>query len=129
MTKINFIRGHDKVIAKLKKIQARHGKDDASVIVGYTQNYGIYVHEDMNARHPIGKAKFLEDPARRMAKELGQQIGQSMKRKVPAVNALVLAGLRLQKASQKEVPVDTSALKASAFTVEEKNYVIAPKQV
>ena len=28
--------------------------------VGYTANYAVYVHEDLNARHTVGQAKFLE---------------------------------------------------------------------
>lgn len=28
----------------------------------YTRDYMIEVHEDLSARHPVGKAKFLEDP-------------------------------------------------------------------
>jgi hypothetical protein len=35
------------------------------VTVGYTQDYAIYVHEDLEARHKPGKiAKYLERPAR-----------------------------------------------------------------
>lgn len=35
------------------------------VTVGYTASYGIYVHENLEARHKPGKiAKFLEKPAR-----------------------------------------------------------------
>ena len=29
--------------------------------------YALIVHEDLNADHPVGKAKFLEDPVRRYA--------------------------------------------------------------
>lgn len=32
-----------------------------SVIIGFYAPYAIYVHEDMNNYHPVGKAKFLED--------------------------------------------------------------------
>lgn len=32
-------------------------------------SYMLAVHEDLNAYHPIGKAKFLEDPVRDYAKE------------------------------------------------------------
>lgn len=35
-----------------------------NVEVGFTQSYGIYVHEDPNAHHPVGQYKFLEQPAR-----------------------------------------------------------------
>lgn len=32
-------------------------------------SYMMAVHEDLNAYHPLGKAKFLEDPVREYAKE------------------------------------------------------------
>lgn len=119
MAKIKFVTGSEKAIAQIKEQAAKYSKETVSVLVGYTQNYGVYVHENLQAKHPIGKAKFLEDPARRMAKELGAMIGKSLKKGTPPVTALVLAGLRLQRASQKEVPVDTGALKNSAFTRKE----------
>lgn len=31
--------------------------------------YAIYVHERLDVRHPVGKAKFLEDPVRDYARE------------------------------------------------------------
>ena len=31
-------------------------------------SYAVAVHEDLSAKHPIGKAKFLEDPVRDYAK-------------------------------------------------------------
>lgn len=33
-----------------------------SVIVGYTEEYAIFVHENLEAHHPVGQAKFLEQP-------------------------------------------------------------------
>lgn len=48
---------------------------DTEVIVGYTQEYAIYVHEDLNARHAPGKeAKFLEGPARRLQTRLARVV-------------------------------------------------------
>lgn len=32
-------------------------------------SYAVKVHEDMTAHHPVGKAKFLEDPVREYAQE------------------------------------------------------------
>lgn len=32
------------------------------VLLGYGTDYAVYVHERMGLRHPVGKAKFLEDP-------------------------------------------------------------------
>ncbi len=38
---------------------------DTDVIVGYTADYAVYVHEDLQAKHKKGKkAKYLEIPAR-----------------------------------------------------------------
>ncbi len=33
-----------------------------SVIVGYTEEYAIFVHENLEAHHDVGQAKFLEQP-------------------------------------------------------------------
>ncbi len=65
---------------------------------------------------PNGQAKFLEQPARTMNKELGNIIAVALKAKKTMAQALLLAGLRLQRESQKLVPVDTGNLRASAFT-------------
>lgn len=35
-----------------------------SVEIGYTANYAIYVHENLEARHTVGQAKFLESALR-----------------------------------------------------------------
>ena len=37
---------------------------DPVVRVGYTAGYALFVHENLNARHTVGQAKFLEQPAR-----------------------------------------------------------------
>lgn len=87
------------------------------VIVGYTQNYALHVHENLEAGHPNGgQAKFLEQPAREMRKQLAQIISDQLKRGRTMEQAMYVAGLVLQGESQKLVPVDTGALKASAFT-------------
>lgn len=36
--------------------------DNPRVEVGVGTNYGIYVHENLEAQHPVGQAKFLEQP-------------------------------------------------------------------
>lgn len=92
----------------------------ASVIVGYTQAYAIYVHENLEAHHPVGQAKFLEQPAREEADKLGEIVATAVKKGSTLPEALLLAGLYLQRASQLLVPVDTGALKGSAFTRLEK---------
>lgn len=114
------LEGADRVDKTLTKKVTALGKSAGSVIVGYTQAYAVYVHENTEANHPNGgQAKFLEQPARELKKEFGKIIRQAVGKGYTVVQALLLCGLRLQKESQQLVPVDTGALKASAFTKQE----------
>ncbi len=101
----------------LQQLQKRKmaGKT-VSVIVGYTANYSVPVHENMQVFHSNGQAKFLEQPAREMQKDLGAIAVNALKQGKSLTVSLLLAGLTLQRASQQLVPVDTGNLKGSAFT-------------
>jgi hypothetical protein len=112
-----------KLQSLLAKLQARlaQAAKDSNVVgtVGYTQAYALYVHEDMEAKHKEGKeAKFLEKPARQLSDDgtLGGIVAEATRRGSTMMQAITLACLRLQRASQEIVPVDTGALRASAFT-------------
>lgn len=65
------------------------------------------------------QAKFLEQPARELRRELSAIIETAVKNGATLEHALFMAGLRLQRESQRLVPVDTGNLKASAFTEKE----------
>jgi len=106
------------VLKKKLKDLAEEAKQSsvASVTVGYTQNYGLSVHENLQAHHPHGEAKFLEKPAREKIAIYAKIVSQAYRKGLTLEQALLLAGLRLQRESQLIVPVDTTALKASAFT-------------
>lgn len=67
---------------------------------------------------PQGRAqpKFLEGPFRRNAKTYAAIVRKALAAGRTMAQALVLAGLQLQRDSQLLVPVDTGNLKASAFT-------------
>lgn len=106
-----------------------------SVLVGFTAGYALYVHEDLEATwkglpRRSGKGvywgpslhgpKFLEAPARSMAKELGAIVGEVFKKGATLLVALFTAGLKLQAEAQKRVPVELGNLRASAFTREDK---------
>ncbi len=41
--------------------------------------YAIWVHERLDLHHTVGKAKFLEDPARAAAPQAGELLGQVIK--------------------------------------------------
>lgn len=103
-----------KVAATLRALAGKY--DGPSVTVGYTQAYAIYVHENLEAYHPVGQAKFLEQPARLLKEVLSDIVRKALSNGQTLVQGLLLAGLRLQRESQQLCPVDTGALKASAFT-------------
>ncbi len=129
------IKGFDKVAAVLKAKAGKVGPTKVVVAVGYTTNYALYVHEAVGMKlkgvprpkgrgaywDPQGKAgaKFLEGPARELSSDLAKQIESMIVRGVKLEDALLTAGLRLQRESQQRVPVDTGTLKNSAFTVKE----------
>jgi len=88
----------------------------ASVVVGYTAAYALYVHENLEARHPNGQARFLVEPLRRLEGRIAAGLADDVRAGLRLDQALLRQGLYLQAESQRLVPVDTGALKASAFT-------------
>jgi predicted cobalt transporter CbtA len=116
----------------LQRMAAKTRKDTkASVLVGYTASYALFVHENVEMKlygqkrrkpskgfywGPAGQAKFLEQPARMLQPELSKIVATALQKGSTMAQALVLAGLRLQRESQKLVPIDTGNLKNSAFT-------------
>lgn len=130
------IEGMKEVAAMLRRRKKKYGDTHVSVIVGYSQKYALFVHEsvqmklkgqDRKSPHkgqywdPQGRAqaKFLEQPAREFRGVLAQIVREAMENGATLIQALFLAGLRLQRESQLLVPVNTGALKNSAFTREE----------
>lgn len=113
------VLGVTKVLSAFKRLERKFGPSKVSVIVGYTQNYAVPVHENLEAHHPIGQAKYLEQPARELAGEIGNITKRAVRGGATLEQGLLLGGLRLQRESQKLVPVDTGALKNSAFTKKE----------
>lgn len=119
------------VISKFMEIKAdKEATGNTKVVVGYTQRYAIKVHEESThamskRRAEYGKqSKFLEAPTRQLSNsgELGRVIGQSYRKTGNLEMALIEGGLRIQMNSQKVCPVDTSALRASAYTVVEREH-------
>ncbi len=113
MPKIEGVNAVRRVLAKLMRIARR--EDKVSVVVGYTTNYAVYVHETHKT-----KPKFLETPAREMQRKLATIVRTTRRHGGTLEDGLLLAGHALQRASQKLVPVDTGNLKGSAFTEVEK---------
>lgn len=100
---------------KLQRLIKRAEEDEGGAVVGFSAPYATKVHEDLNVYHANGQAKFLEQPAREMAEDLGQFITKEVKRGRSLRQAILLAGFRLLREAQQLVPVRTGNLRASGF--------------
>lgn len=109
-----------RLLAKLKARRLAAKNAECVITVGFTQNYGLYVHENLQAYHPVGQAKFLEQPARMLKPVLPRQVANMIRGGYTLPQALMVAGLRLQREAQFLTPVLTGALRASAFTRRDK---------
>jgi hypothetical protein len=137
MSNVLRVEGVDKILQQIGERIKKTAQDlNAVVAVGYSTAYALYVHENIEMkwrglprRHPAkgvywgpkGQAKFLEQPFRELNRSgvTGDIVRKALLRGATMSQALVLAGLRIQRDSQKLVPIDTGTLKNSAFTVVE----------
>lgn len=112
---LNLDRLKVKLAAMGKKFQADGGAD---IVVGATQRYALIVHENLQAHHPVGQAKFLEQPARELSNDgtFSAIVEQAVENGDTLEEGFLLCGLRLQREAQKLTPIDTGALRASFFT-------------
>lgn len=121
MAKVDGVSAILKALKRLEgKYQTRKAKAGIgeNVVVGFTAAYALFVHEDMEAYHKVGQAKFLEQPARELSDNgtLGGIVRKAVLAGKSVLEGLLLAGLRLQREAQLLAPVDTGNLRASAFT-------------
>lgn len=59
--------------------EVKDDADDFRVALGYNTNYAVYVHENLQATHAKGKAKFLEDPVNENMGNLERRIARAIK--------------------------------------------------
>lgn len=120
------MEGLNKLLGDLGKRQedSKH-KDGGSCTVGYAAPYSLFVHENLEAHHEHGQAKFLEQPARTMKDELAHSIRGDAEHGLGLVVALENVAKKLLAASQELVPEDTGVLKASGYVKDSKGDVIA----
>jgi hypothetical protein len=109
--------GVQSTINKMKKRhQVTTSGGNITVEVGYAAPYAIYVHEDLQAHHTVGEAKFLSkavyrtDKLRKLVFQNALNQGKSMEKALLESAKLIIAQ------SQLLVPVDTGFLKNSVFT-------------
>lgn len=112
-----MVTGVGKLLRQLKQLANESKKNyTASVTVGFTQGYALPVHEITTWKHKVGQAKYLTIPFNALREEIKSLIVRAIKNGATAEQALLIAGLRVQREAQLLTPVDTGALKASAFT-------------
>lgn len=117
---------------KLNKLMVQSRTGSKHTKVGYSAPYAMAVHEKVGMVlkgvprpkpkkgkywDPQGRAqaKFLEEPSRRLKNELKEFIREQLRKGIKLDIALYRAGLRLLRASQLLVPVDTGILKSSGY--------------
>ena len=109
------IQGIKRLQGRLRRMK-RHGKDaNGGANAGFTASYAAPVHENLDAHHPVGQAKFLEEPARTLTQEIGSAIGSTFAKTGSMTHSLVVGGLRLIRAAVLLAPVRTGHLKSSWF--------------
>lgn len=126
--RVTGVKGLQAVLtAKMRETQK---KASGSVTVGYSAPYAMFVHEAVgmvlqglprpsgigNYWDPSGaQAKFLEQPTRQYAKDIGSYICRQMRGGSKLIDALAGAARILLRESKKLVPVETGVLKASGY--------------
>lgn len=130
------VDGVKNLSSKFRQLAKDAGEARVSVLVGYAgqingkPSYAKHVHENVEMKWqglprrskigvywgPHGQAKFLEEPFRRLMPELKSMIRTAVAKGATLLQALLLAGNRLQRESQNVVPVEYGNLRASAFT-------------
>lgn len=116
-------------IPQLKQKLTEHvkklgGQED--VIVGFTQSYAMHVHENLMAQHKEGKsAKYLLKAARMIWPLVPKIVSKIVQEGHTITKGLIVAGLRIQREAQLIVPIDTGALRASAYTAPVSQEVMA----
>lgn len=120
--RVRAVVGDQKLRNQLKSITKQSKREhDGEVLVGYTQNYAIYVHEK-RMHHEVGSWKYLQKAYEEERLGLMETIRTATNNTGSLKHSLLIAGLRIQRTSQKKYcPVDTGALKNSAWTAYEED--------
>lgn len=106
----------DRILTEIRDRRAKAGLDSKSeVTVGYSAEYAVPVHERVELKHPVGQAKFLEEPMRTEQKAMGDIIRKALQGRKSLKEAHLLAAQYLLDKSKELVPVATGHLKESGF--------------
>lgn len=107
------VNGVKKVTETFQRVSEQY--QGAKYVIGFTAPYAVYVHENLNARHTNGEAKFLENATRLYAKAAAAMIANMLKNGKTVSQAVMAGGLVILGQAQKRCPVLTGRLKRSGF--------------
>ncbi len=105
----------ERVLKELRKRRRDRGDLLSETKVGFTAPYAVPVHERMDVHHPIGQAKFLEQPMRTEVKPMADIIRSRLRARESLKSAQLVAAKHLIKVSLTLTPVDTGLLVSSWF--------------
>lgn len=113
--------GVQRVVDTLRRKMDRGNPVKFSVVVGYSAEHAIYVHENLQAYHKQGQAKYLEAAFRMYETQMISIAAYSMRSKGKTfAEAQMEAGEFVLEKSKELVPVDTGELRDSGFVRLEK---------
>jgi hypothetical protein len=67
-----------RVEGTLVRVELGYGGVAGATVGGKYVGYAVYVHENLTAAHPVGKAKYLEEPMLAALPGMGQRIGKAL---------------------------------------------------
>ena len=59
--------------------EVKETKKEYVIAIGYNTTYAAAVHENLNAHHTVGKAKYLEDPLLARAPKISRSVAKRVK--------------------------------------------------
>lgn len=110
----------EKILMNYLKQLGVEAKKPAQAYVSYEAHYAIYVHENLDAFHPNGQAKFIEQPAREYRHQIASRMVAVYLSTRSLSRSLRAGATYLLNLSKELVPVDTGYLKSTGKVVMEK---------
>lgn len=105
----------ERVLSELRKRRRVLEDQSSEVTVGYSAPYAAAVHERLDVHHPIGQAKYLEQPLRTEEKAMRDIVRSRLRARETLKQAHLTAAKHLMKISLQLVPIDTGVLRGSWF--------------
>lgn len=105
----------ESVLSEFRKRRRNTADKKAETKVGYSAPYALAVHERLDVYHPIGQAKYLEQPMRTEEKPMRDIIRSRLRARESLKAAQLEAAKHLMKVSLNLTPIDTGKLRASWF--------------